>query len=44
MVNINGIRAYIKAIVVLNVVGSSPTGHPKKKILQVVFLQDFCFA
>ena len=29
---------------VLNVDGSSPSGHPTKKFLQVVFLQDFCFA
>ena len=30
MVKINRVKAYIKAIVVLNVVGSSPTGHPSK--------------
>ncbi len=33
MVNINRIKAYIRAIVVLNVDGSSPSGHPKVKVL-----------
>ena len=39
-----GFQIFETLLVVLNVDGSSPSGHPKKKVLQVVFLQDFCFA
>ena len=31
MVKVNMIEAYPREIVVLNVVGSSPTGHPTKR-------------